>query len=311
MPVVNMVQLVITSLLIVAVFAKDEINVEDGDCTLVGRNAKVDTQLTFTLYKDDKWETMAWPDFIKIEDKKKKPTTTFKIECKSASNTWTNKFRILDTVAVDTIDQISGGKQGTALTLTCTGNKIAPTWLFKHTDDYCSQGCPLLPDTPVHNWQHSYPTSIVSTSPNQAPILQGSAMIILSCVPTSAPKNGGKSTTTTKCTSSGYTELSSLLECVKGCTNYPTTGIGTKVNQEASKVTGDAPFNIGDVVQVSCTDPQQTIIVSEFTCLSTQMWNEPVTEVPKCFTKTSSAQCVQTLHIMLLLLLQGILLGTR
>ena len=55
-------------------------------------------QLTFTLYKDDKWETMAWPDFIKIEDKKKKPTTTFKIECKSASNTWTNKFRILDTV---------------------------------------------------------------------------------------------------------------------------------------------------------------------------------------------------------------------
>ena len=51
MPVVNMVQLVITSLLIVAVFAKDEINVEDGDCTLVGRNAKVDTQVCFGFEK--------------------------------------------------------------------------------------------------------------------------------------------------------------------------------------------------------------------------------------------------------------------
>ena len=67
-----------------------------------------------------------------------------------------------------------------------------------------------------------------------------------------------------------------------GCTDLPHSGPGVSADTAATTGSGEAPYNIGDMVGLSCNNPGYKIASSEkITCLSTQRWSD--TEVPTSF----------------------------
>ena len=224
---------------------------------------------------------------LTIPDKLTEDLSSIRVQCKKTSQTFTNKIRLtLDDTGKDVIDAKN------YITVTCGSGTLSPAILTAQTS-WCSTGCPLLPTDPSTNWKVVYPFPLLSTLETAAPVLQNSELeVSVTCRTGSAPANGGSTAVTTKCTNSGYNpNLRELITCVPGCTDLPKTG-NVSASPAASTTSGAAPYNIGDIVVLSCAQSGYKVSTTDqITCLSTQRWNDA--RIPVCVPAMTGSSAIR------------------
>ena len=239
---------------------------------------------------------------LTIPEKLTEQLQSIQVRCKKNSQTFTNKIRLLSEIDEDLIDAKSGNTQKNYITVTCASGVLSPPILTTQTS-WCSTGCPLLPTDPSTNWKVVYPFPLLSTQETAAPVLQNSELAVsVTCRPGSAPANGKSSAVTTKCTDSGYNpNLGELISCVPGCTDLPKSG-NVFASPPAGTTSGAAPYNIGDIVVLSCAQSgYQVSTTDQITCLSTQRWNDA--RIPLCVPAVTGSSATRAAVMTSLLVL--------
>lgn len=230
---------------------------------------------------------------INAADGKALPTTfadgsTYTIACKySSTHVFTNDVRGQAAVNLDAIDtySTSTNKQAGTITVKCSSGKFLPD-IWAAVGTWCAVGCSPIPENMHQYWSVEYPDGSASMSKGSAPVNPDlDKHIKVSCRAGYAPQMYQLGHLSTRCLSTGYTpDLSNLVKCTAGCTDIAALVFNGKVLSEKSPVTGAAPYNIGSVATIQCSDGYLLSGAYQVTCTSQQRWSHGI---PRCIINSS------------------------
>lgn len=193
---------------------------------------------------------------------------------------------------IDEFDSTANSQVG-EIVVQCKNGLFTPD-IFTLVSTWCAVGCSPVPDSNNH-WTASYPDDSLSTAKNSAPIIPNiDSYINVQCRGGYAPKMYQLGGFSTRCLASGYNPgLLNLVQCTAGCSDISAEVKNARVVSERSAVSGAAPYNIGSVATIVCSNGYSLQGYQHVTCNSLQEWSP---SVPVCV-KNSSYRTTITLTL--------------
>ncbi|XP_063674152.1 uncharacterized protein LOC134811307 [Bolinopsis microptera] len=216
---------------------------------------------------------------------------TYTIVCKyPATQVFTNDVRGQAEVNQSRIDEFDSATNSHVgqIVVKCKNGLFSPDIFFKVLN-WCAVGCSPVPEDTNQHWKASYSDGSLSTAKKSAPIIPNiDSYINVQCREGYAPRMYQLGGFSTRCLASGYSPgLLNLVQCTAGCSDISAQVPNARVVSERSAVSGAAPYNIGSVATVICSNGYTLQGSQHTTCTSLQEWSP---SVPVCAINSALGQ---------------------
>lgn len=208
---------------------------------------------------------------------------TYTVVCKyPTTQVFTNDVRGQSGVNQSRIDEFNSTSKAQVgeIVVKCKNGRFTPD-IFTLVSTWCAVGCSPVPEDTNQHWTATYPDDSLSTEKKSAPIIPNiDSYINVQCRDGYAPRMYQLGGFSTRCLASGYSPgLLNLVQCTAGCPDISAQAKNARVVSERSAVSGAAPYNIGSVATIICSNGYKLQGSEQATCSSLQVWTP---SIPTC-----------------------------